>query len=90
MGDGQIEGQILFHRILLAMSGCPSRETTKEVSDQTEFDNFKHCKSYLLEIGMIYTRETGCCISNKFVMSGLGFLKLVTMIEHKNDANNLS
>ena len=64
------------------MSGCPSKETTKEVSDQTWFDNFKHCKSYLLEIGRMYTRETGCCISKKFVMSGLVFLKLVTMIEH--------
>ena len=35
------------------MSGCPTRETTKEVSNQIFLDNFKHCKSYLLEIGMI-------------------------------------
>ena len=52
--DGQTEGQTLFHRTLLAMSsGCPIRETTKEISDQTLLDNFKHCKSYLLEIDMI-------------------------------------
>ena len=48
-----MQGQTLFHRTFLAMSGCPTRETTKEVSDQTEFDNFKHWKSYLVEIGMI-------------------------------------
>ena len=33
--DGQTEGQTLFHRTLLTMSGCPTRETTNEVSDQT-------------------------------------------------------
>ena len=51
--DGQTEGPIFFYRTLLAMSGCPTRETTKEVSNQIFLDNFKHCKSYLLEIGMI-------------------------------------
>ena len=35
------------------MLGCPTRETTKEVSDQTLINNFKYCKSYLLEIAMI-------------------------------------
>ena len=39
------------------MSGCPTRETTKEVSHQAQLDNFKHCKSYLLEIGMIQGRQ---------------------------------
>ena len=47
-----MEEQTLFYRTLLVMSRCPTRETTKEVSDQTLLDNFKHCKSYLLEIGM--------------------------------------
>ena len=35
------------------MSGCPTGDTTKEVSDQTLLDNFKQSKSYLLEISMM-------------------------------------
>ena len=50
---GQTEGQTIFHRTLLAMPGCPTRETTKEALAQTLLGNFKHCKSSLLEIGMI-------------------------------------
>ena len=33
--DGHVEGPTLFHRTLLATSGCPTGETTKEISDQT-------------------------------------------------------
>ena len=51
--DGQTEGQTLFYRTLLVMSWCPTREITKEVSDQTLLDNFKHIKSSFLEIGMM-------------------------------------
>ena len=35
------------------MSGVPTRKAIKEVSDQIWLDNFKHSKSYLLEIWMI-------------------------------------
>ena len=33
--------------------GVQQKKLQKEVSNQTLFNNFKHCKSYLLEIGMI-------------------------------------
>ena len=51
--DGWMEAWTLFHRALLVMTQGPTRETTKEVSDQTLPDNFKHCKSSLLEICMM-------------------------------------
>ena len=75
--DGQMERQTFFHRTLPAMSGCPTKETTKEVSDQTLLGNFKHCKSYLLEIGMI---QGGQDVA--YVRSLWNFLKLMIMITH--------
>ena len=48
--DGQTEGQS-YERS--HEGSYPTRKTTKEVSDQTLLDNFKHCKIYLLEIDMI-------------------------------------
>ena len=46
---------------LLATSGGSTAETIKEISDQTELEKFKYCKSYLLEIDIIGTKGTGYC-----------------------------
>ena len=77
--DGQMERQTFFHRTLPAMSGCPTKETTKEVSDQTLLGNFKHCKSYLLEIGMIQGGQDVAYVRSEVRSS---FLKLMIMITH--------
>ena len=71
------------------MSGCPTRETTKEVSDKTLLDNFKHCKSYLLEIAMI---QGGQDVA--YVRSLCSQVQLPKTDDndntHKNDRNTLS
>ena len=51
--DGQTEGQTLFIGPFWPCSGVQQEKSQKKVSDQTMLDNFKHCKRYLLEIGMI-------------------------------------
>ena len=50
--DGGRTDPLSYEPFVLAMSKCPTRETTKEVSDQTMLET-KHCKSYWSEIDMI-------------------------------------
>ena len=62
-----------FHRTLLAMSGCPTREATK--------------KLYTLQEPLVGgnrhdTGGTGSRMCQKFVKSGLSFLKLMITIKH--------
>ena len=74
------------------MSRCPTRETTKEVSYQTLLDNFKHCKSYLLKIGMRCKGDRMLHMLEDYeVRSSFLKLMIMIMITHiKNDANTLS
>ena len=70
---------------------CPGvqQETTKEVSDQTLLDNFKHCKSYLLEIGMIQGGQGVAYVRN--LWSQVYLPKIYDNDNtNKNDENTLS
>ena len=61
------------------MSKCPTRQTTKEVSDQTVLDN--QTLQELLVRNRHDTRGTGCCKLEVCEVC-VGFLKLMIMTEH--------
>ena len=69
--DGRT-GLLSYELSFQAMPRCPIRETTKDVSDQTLLDN-----QTLQELLVGNRHNTRCCKCQKFMKSGLSFLKLI-------------
>ena len=81
---------------LLTVPWASNKRDHKRILDQTYFDNFKHCKSHLLEIDMIISKDKNSrgsfqkhislisplSIFFRKVMSDVSFLRPVIMIEH--------